>query len=151
MQTKTAGMQNHALTLTASATSAANTTQLSTLPTSMGRRIGRADRQLLRQRVEPEGVLAADERPGIGVVHGAVDVQTLIEQVVEHDVRALLITGRARSPGLRQAGAARVAPVEQALALERHEDAADLLLPLAEHTGKARDRAGFGIFIEEAE
>lgn len=151
MQTKTAGMQNHALTLTASATSAANTTQLSTLPTSMGRRIGRADRQLLRQRVEPEGVLAADERPGIGVVHGAVDVQALIEQVVEHDVRALLITGRARPPGLRQAGAARVAPVEQALALERHEDAADLLLPLAEHTGKARDRAGFGIFIEEAE
>ena len=37
------------------------------------------------------------------------------------------------------------------MALERHEDAADLLLPLAEHTGKARDRAGFGIFIEEAE
>ncbi len=70
---------------------------------------GLADRQLLRRRVEPEGVLAADERPGIGVVHGAADVQPLI----------------------RQAGAARVAPVEQALALERHEDAADLLLPLA--------------------
>ena len=96
-------------------------------------------------------MLATDERPSIGVVHGAVDVQALIEQVVEHDVRARLITGRARPPGLRQAGAARVAPVEQALALERHEDAADLLLPLAEHTGKARDRAGFGIFIEEAE
>ena len=39
MQTKTAGMQNHALTLTASATSAANTTQLSTLPTSMWRQM----------------------------------------------------------------------------------------------------------------
>ena len=125
MQTKTAGMQNHALTLTASATSAANTTQLSTLPTSMGRQM-------------------------VSLIANS-DVQALIEQVVEHDVRARLITGRARPPGLRQAGAARVAPVEQALALERHEDAADLLLPLAEHTGKARDRAGFGIFIEEAE
>lgn len=145
MQTKTAGMQNHALTLTASATSAANTTQLSTLPTSMGRQMV----SLIAN--SSAGVLATDERPGIGVVHGAVDVQALIEQVVEHDVRARLITGRARPPGLRQAGAARVAPVEQALALERHEDAADLLLPLAEHTGKARDRAGFGIFIEEAE
>ena len=51
--------------------------------------------------------------------------------MVEHDVRALLIIGHARPPGLRQAGAARVAPVEQALALERHKDAADLLLPLA--------------------
>lgn len=81
----------------------------------------------------------------------AVDVQPLVEQVVEHDVRALLIIGRARPPGLRQAGAARVAPVEQALALERHEDAADLLLPLAEHAGKARDRAGFGILVEKAE
>ena len=81
----------------------------------------------------------------------AVDVQPLVEQVVEHDVRALLIIGRARPPGLRPAGAARVAPVEQTLALERHEDAADRLLPLAEHAGKARDRAGFGILVEKAE
>ena len=37
------------------------------------------------------------------------------------------------------------------MALERHEHTADLLLPLPEHTGKARDRAGFLLFIEKAE
>ena len=68
-------------------------------------------------------------------MQGVVNVQPLIEQVVEHDIRALLIIGRARTPCLGQARAARVAPVEQPLALERHEHTADLLLPLPEHTG----------------
>ena len=84
-------------------------------------------------------------------MQSAVNVQPLIEQVVEHDIRALLIIGRACTTCLGQAWAARVAPVEQPLALERHEHTADLLLPLTEHTGKARDRAGFLLFIEKAE
>ena len=84
-------------------------------------------------------------------MQSAVNVQPLIEQVVEHDISALLIIGRACTTCLSQAWAARVAPVEQPLALERHEHTADLLLPLPKHTGKARDRAGFLLFIEKAE
>lgn len=71
------------------------------------------------------------------VVQSAVNVQPLVEQVVEHNVCALLVIGRACTTCLGQAWAARVAPVEQPLALERHEHTADLLLPLTEHTGKA--------------
>ena len=106
---------------------------------------------LLRAADERHALVAAHERPCIGVVQSAVNVQTLVEQVVEHNVCALLVIGRACSPGFRQARSARIAPVEQTLALERHEHTADLLLPLPEHTGKARDRAGFRLFIEKAE
>ena len=106
---------------------------------------------LLRAADERHALVAAHECPCIGVVQSAVNVQTLVEQMVEHNVCALLVIGRACTTCLSQAWAARVAPVEQPLALERHEHTADLLLPLTEHTGKARDRAGFLLFIEKAE
>ena len=93
--------------------------------------------------------LGAEPRPRVGIVLGVVEIQPLIEQVVEHDVRPLLVVGGLFAPGLRQPP--QVAAVEQPLFFQRHEQAADLLLALAENVCQPCDRTQRGVLVEKAD